>query len=179
MRFMQLMIAAGVLTAGTIGTAQQVSYDVDRQQDFSKFRTYTWVRGTEIADPLNHRRIVAAIDAQLAAKGLVPGATPGQADVVVAYHASFDRDLQISGFSSGWGGYRFGGSRSGVARAEEIVTGTLIVDVIAARTREIVWRATATREIDADATPEARERNINRAVAKLFKTYPAPKPAGR
>jgi hypothetical protein len=52
-----------------------------------------------------------------------------QPDLFVAYHATFDRDLQISGFSSGWGPYRFALNRTGVARAEEILTGTLAVDM--------------------------------------------------
>jgi hypothetical protein len=48
----------------------------------------------------------------------------------------------------------------------------LIVDVISARTKTIVWRGTATKEINANANPEQRDKNINRAAAKLFKNYP-------
>jgi hypothetical protein len=121
---------------------------------------------------LNDKRVVSAIDAQLALKGLVKVDSPADADVAVAYHATFDRDLQINGFSSGFGGYRFGGNRSGTARAEEILTGTLAVDVVNARTKTIVWRGIANKDIDVNANPEKREKNINKTAQKLFKNYP-------
>ena len=95
--------------------------------------------------------------------------------MLVAYHASFDKDLQINGFSSGWGGYRFGGSRMGRARVEEILTGTLAVDIVDAHTRTIVWRGVASKEVDGKASPEKRERNINRAAEKIFSNYPPTK----
>jgi len=126
-------------------------------------------------DELNHKRIVNAVDAQLAAKGFTkvePGANP---DVLVAYHATFNKNLQINGFSSGWGSYRFGGNRSGTARVDELLIGTLVVDMVDAKTKTIVWRGTATKEVDVKASPEKREKNINKAAEKLFKNYPPEK----
>lgn len=178
MRNQTLAIALALTLLGTITLAQSVTYDFDKATDFSKFKTYTWVRGTNLSDQLNHQRIVNAVDTQLAAKGLAKADTTPNADLLVAYHASFDRDLQINGFSSGWGGYRFGGSRSGTARAEEILVGTLVVDVVNAQTKTIVWRGTASKEVDVNAKPETRDKNINKAADKLFKNYP-PKPASR
>jgi hypothetical protein len=49
---------------------------------------------------------------------------------------TFDRDLQISGFSTGWGAYRFGGSRSGSVRTEEILIGAVAVDIVNNRAAE-------------------------------------------
>ena len=172
MRIASFVTAAALLVMGTIAFAQNVSYDFDRATNFSGIRTYAWVRGTTLDDELNHSRIVRAIDTQLSLKGLVKVETPANADVVVAYHATFDRDLQINGFSSGFGGYRFGGNRSGTARAEEILTGTLAVDVVNARTKTIVWRGIANKDIDVNANPEKREKNINKTAQKLFKNYP-------
>jgi hypothetical protein len=56
---------------GTIGLAQNVSYDYDRAVKFSTYKTYAWTHGTELTDELNHARVVRAIDAALVAKGLV------------------------------------------------------------------------------------------------------------
>jgi hypothetical protein len=56
------------------------------------------------------------------------------------------------------------------------VTGTLIVDLVDARTGTIVWRGTITKEINPKAKPEQRDKTINRAAEKLFKNYP-PMPA--
>jgi hypothetical protein len=170
MRIATLTLAG--LVAATAASAQSVSYDFDKSADFSKLRTYAWTAGTEIKDELNHKRIVAAVDAELAARGMVKVEADAGPDVLVAYHASFDRDLQISGFSSGFGPYRFGPARSGSARVEEILVGTLVVDVIDAKAHTIVWRGTATKEVDVKASPEKRDKNIKKGAEKLFKSFP-------
>jgi hypothetical protein len=174
MRIATLLSAASVVLMGTATLAQNITYDFDRATDFSRLKTFAWVRGPVVLDEINHRRVVDAVNSQLLSKGLVRVDSARKPDLFVAYHASFDSDLQITGFSSGWGPYRFAG-RSGVARAEEIVNGTLAVDLVDARTNTIVWRGMATREVDVKADPNKRERNINRAAERLFKNYPPAK----
>ena len=168
-------LIAGVALLGTITFAQSINYDFDKSANFAAFKTYSWVRGASLPDALNDDRIVGAINAQLASKGLRLVEAKANPDLLVAYHAAFDRDLQITGFSSGWGGYRFPGSRTGVARTDEIITGTLIVDIVDAETRTIVWRGTATKEININAKPSQREKNINRAAEKLLNNFPPAK----
>jgi hypothetical protein len=174
MRIAMLATITGLALLGTIVCAQSVTYDFDRSANFTTFKTYTWVRGTNLNDQLNHQRIMRAVDAQLTARGFSKVDAAGNPDVLVAYHASFDTDLQIN--ASGWGGYRFAGARSGTARVEEIVVGTLAVDMMDAQTKNIVWRGMATKELDAKASPEKKEKNINKAAEKIFKNYP---PASR
>lgn len=168
-----LITAAALVLAGTIAFAQNISYDFDASTNFAALKTYAWVRGTPVADEINHKRVVGAIEAQLAQKGLTRTEGPANADLLVAYHAAFDRDLQVSGFSSGWGGYRFAGSRTGTARTEQILTGTLAIDLISAKEKTIVWRAMATKDIDVNANPEKRGKNIEKTVEKMFKHYPS------
>jgi hypothetical protein len=175
MRLQTFATTAALAALGTIAFAQNVTYDFDRSVDFGRLRSYSWIRGTVLNDQLNHGRIVRAVDAQLSLKGLAKVEQSARPDVLVAYHATFDRNLEINGFSSGWGPYRFGGSRSGMARAEEILVGTLAVDVVDAKTNTIVWRGLASKDIDVKASPEKREKNINQTVGKLFKNFP-PKP---
>jgi hypothetical protein len=169
-----LAVCSGVLLAlcAAPAGAQSTTYDYDKSFDFSKAKTYAWVQGTPIADPLIDKRIVGAVDEQLTAKRLTkvePGANP---DLLVAYHASFDKDLTINGFSSGWGGYRFGGMRSGTATVDEILIGTIVVDMVDAQQKAIVWRGTASKEVDTKASPEKRDKNIRKAAQKVFKKYP-------
>lgn len=68
MRITQLASVVSVALLGTTAFAQNITYDYDKAADFSRFRTYTWVRGTPPNDELNHRRIVNAVDSQLAEK---------------------------------------------------------------------------------------------------------------
>jgi hypothetical protein len=169
-RIATLIGTALVALSSTTAVAQEVTYDFDKSADFSRLHSYTWVRGTPVADDFNHKRIVEAIDKQLAVKGLSKAQGSADVDALVAYHAAFSRNLEING--SGWGGYRFGPARSGSARVEEIVVGTLVVDVIDAKTGTILWRGIASKELDVNASPEKRDKNINKAAEKLFKNYP-------
>ena len=164
--------AVAVLCLGTMVVAQQVSVDFDRSADFSKFKTFAWTTGTPVADALNHKRIVLAIEEQLTAKGLAKIAMQTQPDLAVAYHASFDRDLQITGWGSGGYGPFFGAGRSMSARAQQIVVGTLVVDLTDASTNAIVWRGIAASDLNPAASAERRDKNVTKAVAKLFKAYP-------
>jgi hypothetical protein len=172
MRIAMLVGTAGLALLSSTASAQSVTYDFDKGSDFSKFKSYAWATGTHVRDDLNHRRIVAAIDSQLAAKGLAKVESGANPDVIVRYHASIDRNLQINAFSSDFGDPRFTSTRTGTARVEEILTGTLVVDVLDARAGSIAWRGTASKELDLKASPERRDRDINRATEKLFKTYP-------
>lgn len=174
MRVATFATTACLALLGAIVCAQSVTYDFDRSANFTKFKTYAWVRGTDLSDQLNHQRIVRAVDAQLSARGFSQVEAAANPDVLVAYHASFDRNLEIT--ASGFGGYRLAGPRSGTARVEEIVVGTLAIDMVDRQTRNIVWRGMATKELDAKASPEKKEKNINKAAEKIFKNYP---PAAR
>jgi Domain of unknown function (DUF4136) len=166
--------ALGIAMLGTIAVAQSVNYDYDKSADFSRFKTYAWVRGTESKDELNHKRVVSAIDSQLAAKGLSRVEGERGADLLVAYHANFDENIQINGYSSGFGGPRLG-NFSGTATTQRIVTGTLVVDMMNAGSGAIVWRGVAEHDLNPGAKPEKRDKNITKATEKIFKNYP-PKP---
>jgi Domain of unknown function (DUF4136) len=175
MRIATLTAIVCLTLLGTLALAQTVTYDYDRTASFATFRTYAWTRGTELGDELNHARVVRAIDATLVAKGLVrvdPGANP---DVLVAYHASFDENLEITGSTHGWGPVGLGGDRWGSARLQPVLVGTLVVDISDARTRAIVWRSLASSDIRPTDKPESRDKKIAKATEKMFKNYP-PKP---
>ena len=170
------MITVMAMCLGTILVAQSISVDFDKSVDFSRFKTYAWVPGTSVPDELNHKRIQRAVEDQLLAKGLAKVDTRSGPDLLVTYHASVDRDLQITGYGGGLP-YRWGGGSLN-ARAEQIYKGTVVVDLVDAGSRAIVWRATATRDLDLGANAEKRDRNIARTAEKMFKNYP-PRMQGR
>ena len=41
---------------------------------------------------------------------------------------------------------------------------------------ELVWRGVARNTLDFKANPEKRQKNLDKAVAKLMKNYPPPAP---
>ena len=172
MRVTTYLLGACLALLGTVALAQSVTYDFDRAANFSKYKTYAWTRGTELADALNHARVVRAIDAALVTKGLsrvAPGTSP---DLLVAYHASFDRNLEITGSAHGWGPLDLGGDRWGSATVQPVLIGTLVVDMSDARTNAIVWRSLASSDIRATDKPATRDKKIAKAMEKMFRNYP-------
>ena len=174
-----LTAAAIVLLAPALALAQKTSFDFDKTTDFSKFKTYTLKDGTKVNDPLVHNRIVAAIEAEMVAKGL--SKNDAMPDVVVVYHIAFDKKQDITTFSSGYGGYGpygygwGGGWGTTDVRVNEILVGTLVVDVAESTKKAIVWRGMGVKEVDVQAKAEKRDKNIASAVKKILKDFP-PKP---
>jgi hypothetical protein len=167
MRFATL-IGTAALLLGTNAWAQDVTYDYDKSADFAALTSYVWVNGGRVADDLNHQRIVGAVDQQLAAKGNHKVDSVAGADLLVTYHVVISQDLAVNG-------NRYGINRWASARVEAVPVGALMVDIVNAKTHETVWRGMVSRDLDPKASPEDREKNLNKAVEKLFKHYPPAK----
>ena len=172
---------AGLLTPAIL-LAQKVSYDYNKNADFAAFKTYAHKEGTKVGQPLIDERIVAAIDTQLAAKGLTKAES--NPDVFVVYHLAFDKEKDISTFSSGYGGgygpygWGWGGGWGGgttTTQVRDILIGTLVIDIADAKKNELAWRGMGVKEVDTQANPDKRDKSINNAVKKIFKNYPPKK----
>jgi hypothetical protein len=162
-----------------LASAQKVTYDFDKAGNFASYKTYAMKEGTPVGQQLIDARIVSAIDAAMAAKGFTKSDTP---DVVVVYHVAFDKQKDISTFSSGYGGggyggygYGWGGGWGGgttSTQVRDILVGTMVIDMADLKTKQMVWRGMGVKEIDTTAKPEKRDKSINNAVNKMFKNYP-------
>jgi hypothetical protein len=178
MRFLQ-GTAALVLLLPTLALAQKTSVDYAKGVDFSTLKTYSLKDGTKAGDPLVDNRIVAAIETELAAKGLTKNNTAP--DIAVVYHVAFDKQQDMTAYSSGWGGgygaygYRYGGgwnSTTTSIRVNEILVGTLIIDIADTTKKEVVWRGMGVKEVDTQAKADKRDKNISGAVKKILKDFP-------
>ena len=174
-----LAVATIALLIPVLALAQKTSFDFDKTVDFSKFTTYTLKDGTKVGDSLIDNRIAAAIEAELAAKGLRRNdASPS---IAVVYHVAFDKQKDITSYSTGGYGpyaYRWGGGWGTTnVRVNEILVGTLVVDIADAAKQEVVWRGMGVKEVDTQAKAEKRDKTISQAVAKIFKNYPPKKKA--
>jgi hypothetical protein len=172
---------AVLLVVPALVLAQKVSYDYEKSTNFAAFKTYAHKEGTKVGQPLIDDRIAAAIDTQLAAKGLTK--TESNPDVFIVYHVAFDKQKDISTFSSGGGGYGpygwgWGGGWAGgtsTTQVRDILIGTLVIDMADAKKGQLAWRGMGVKEVNTQASPEKRDKSINEAVKKIFKNYP-PKP---
>jgi hypothetical protein len=52
--------------------------------------------------------------------------------------------------------------------------GPLAVDMYQAGQKQLVWRGVASKTLDERAKPEKRQKNLAKAMTKLFKNYPPP-----
>jgi len=172
-------IAIALVLAPALVFAQKVSYDYDKTANFAGFKTYALKDGTKVGQPLIDDRIVSAIDSELAAKGLTK--SDSNPDVYVVYHVAFDKQKDISTYSSGYGGgygaygWGWGGGWGGgttTTQVRDILVGTLVIDVADAKKNQLAWRGMGVKEVNTQAKPEKRDKSINEAVKKIFKNYP-------
>jgi hypothetical protein len=178
----RLLTALAVVLAPALILAQKTSYDYDKAIDFTAFKTYAFKDGTKVGQPLIDQRIVAAIETELAAKGLTK--TEANPDVFVVYHVAFDKQKDISTFSSGygggygpygWGWGGMGGMSTSTTQVRDILVGTLVIDIADGKKGQMAWRGMGVKEVNTQANPEKRDKSINNAVKKIFKNYPPKK----
>ncbi len=165
-----LALALGLLAAGC--STLEVNHDFDGQANFAQYRSYAWVPTPSAHQPASQlvaQRIERAIVDELGAKGLQENA--GSPDLLVAYHTGTKDKIQVTDWGYTYGSYYWGwGGRSvDVYQYEE---GTLVVDLVDAKTKQLVWRGWATGTVDRTQSPEAIEAKINDAVAQIMKRYP-------
>jgi len=156
------------------------SYDYDKDADFERYQTYSWFVPTEtmpkdakeaaIKSPLMAKRIRSNIDEQLALKGLRLVEEGG--DLFVFYHLGSEQMIQVqqtmySGMDL-WATSRVGGSMDN----KEITQGAIIVDLLDAGAKQLVWRGIAENARAEDAPQEQINDTIDRAIKEIFKKYP-------
>jgi len=182
---LQIAVAVCVLLlCGTHAAAQDIRYNYLPGTDFSKYLTYKWVQvpGVQYPNQLVDNQIKQSIDAQLSLKGLrrVEGDNP---DLYVTYQAAVDQEKLWNAYSSGggywgyggWGGWGgMGGMQTTTVTSETIHVGSLNLDFYDVATKKQVWRGEATKTLKNEKKPEKRQRNLDKAMAKLLKNYPPP-----
>jgi hypothetical protein len=176
--FIWLVILLGVASAAF---GQDVRYNFDKDSDFSKFKTYKWValKGATPVDDITDKQIKEAIDAQLATKGLskVEG---DDANLFVGYQVAIGTEQQFTSYDTGWGygpgwygrGWYGGGGGMTTGQTSTIYKGQLAVDMYNSAKHDLVWRGVASKTLDPKAKPDKRQKNLTKALTKLFKNYP-------
>jgi hypothetical protein len=171
-------VALALLGAGCAATMNVSSY-VERGTDFTQFRTYDW--GPADALPTGDPRLddnpffldhfEGAVEMTMARKGFVrtEGGTP---DLVIHYHAAITPKMDINRFDRERGYCYDGDCR---IRTIESETGTLVIDVIDARTSKLIWRGWAQHGVvDILNDQDRMETRINQAVERMLAQLPSP-----
>ena len=183
MKKFAVLIIATLLLGASAALAQDVRYDFDKSKDFSKYKTYKWVpiKEADQVDDLTATQIVAAIDAELAGKGLTK-TEEDTANLYIGYQTAVGSEKQFNSFSSGWGygpgwggsWYGYGGmaTTSTYGSTSTVYVGQLDLSMYDSTDKQLVWRGTASKTLDPKAKPDKKQKNITKAVQKLLKNYP-------
>ena len=156
-----IILAGAVVQAQNVNTLHtEVKTTVDKKFDFKALKTYSWEKGQESADPVSHKSVVAAVDAEMAALGLTR--QDGKSDVRVRYHAVGRTDVDLKNKI-----------KDGTGPTSEV--GKLQVELLGGTSFKRIWQATTEERLSQD--PAVRDTDIRRAVARLFTAYPGKKPA--
>jgi hypothetical protein len=161
-----ILAAALTVACSTLTTA----VDYDHTVNWSQFHTYQLAEGTKDPITFTQKRIEDSITSQLNSKGWQ--AVSSNPDIMVYTHSVIGQQKQWNATSTGGGwGYRGWGGMGGMTTATEttIKTGTLVVDLVNPKSKELVWRGTASDQISASG---AEQGQIQDAVAALFKNFP-------
>ena len=159
-----------VLLLANAALAQKVTTDFAKDADFQQYKTFMWIKEPKPANPLVAQRIVDDVNAALAAKGLK--LVTADADVAIAAHAATRTERSLDTLYDGFGGgWRWrGGFGSATTQVNTYEIGTLVIDLFDARTKEALWRGTATKTLS--DSPQKNAENLNKAVARMFKDFP-------
>jgi hypothetical protein len=181
-RLLQALALVLIVSLGALGQKIHVN-KYDPNADFSKFKTFAWVPHGAVGHPMLAADIVGAIEDQLTQKGLKKVAS--NPDLIIQVYGSIDQDSTFYSndrlYNATGGIPPFDPSFSGPALAGTwgnttvtIHKGELVVDLIDASAKKLVWRGMAQQNLS--TKPEKLESQVQDAVVKMFKQCPVGKP---
>ena len=172
-RWIPLVVA--MLVAGC--ATMKAGSHIERGAEFTHYQTWEWAPPEERPtgdprldnNPMFERHLRSAVERQLAGKGYVRTALAGPPDLRAQYHVNFGRTVEISGGAASPGAC----ARDCEPEAYAYEQGTLVVDLVDARTNKVVWSGWSRDNMDGNIDTQPRmEREIDRVVAAMFERIP-------
>lgn len=188
-----LAVATAALMAGC-ASGFEATYDSDPAQDFSGYKTFTWISEhpmkvattARITSPMLEHRIMVTVESALGTKGyrLVPDAE--SADFVMSFTIGSREEIKVDSYpsmSAGYAGYgypghwgRWGGAGAYYGYSTETTVrqyteGMLALDVFDVAERRPVWHGVATKRIS-DSDREDAAGTVKAAVDAILVGFP-------
>lgn len=172
LRWTLLTLAAGWTLAGCAPVITVSSHVAD-SLDATRYHTYQWGPADALptgdprldGNPLFKDRVQGAVEKQLAARGIA--LTDAAPDLLIHYHANISTRLAVDRIDRGYG---YTGDTNGLVEYE---AGTLVIDIIDARTSRLIWRGWAQNSVhDLLDDPDRMARTIDEAVTRMMRQLP-------
>lgn len=170
MKTLKLLSVVGIFFLISCSSVR-VNADYDKKANFSAYKSYAYFKSgidkAEISD-LDKKRILYAIDDAMAVKGFSKSDSP---DVLISIFTK-EREIvdvyQNYGLGWGWGwGPSWG---MGYSRTTTTPEGTLFIDIIDAKTKELVWQGQGTGYLTTNT--DKKEERIKEFVSRILEQYP-------
>lgn len=170
------VIAIVVFVAGC--SSMSVHHDVDKSADFSVYKTFRFTDSAGVdtgadADqtdskdsPMGHAE--STTRELLVEKGLK--FDPDNPDLLVTFHSGEENKIDVDGFGYSYSGEYSGWQDAGIG-IYPYKEGTLVVDLVDARTKNLVWRGSA-QGVMYTGTKGQRNKLITKALNEMFEKYP-------
>jgi hypothetical protein len=153
----------------------------DPSADFARLRTFAWLPPSE-ADPADQRvfdraidkRLRAAVDRELRAKGLVP-AGDAAPDFLLNYRLARNPASDMRGDPGrlGWGmGWWTGWPGAEAIYTENYDEGTLFLAAIDPHTKRMIWIGAAEARVMPNLSFEKRLQRVDAAVHRILVDFP-------
>lgn len=175
----KLLIVGTIVLITGCSSGIQVDTDSAPGVDFAAYETYRWGERTEygntgaVYDLALDGRVQRAVDEAMSERGYRRILTD-DADLVVAWHGALksvltDEDMRRSYmFAGDW----YEPAEKSVERAENIEVGTLVIDIVDADSKKVVWTSQAQAELQRDRSIEESTQVLQQAVKKMFEGLP-------
>jgi len=163
----------------------RVLSDYDKEANFNNFKSFafykTGIDRAQISD-LDKKRILKAISSEMANRGFTKSQTP---DILVSIFTKESEQVNVynnywgggAGFGWGWSPYYWGGVGPGfgwgpVSNVSTRTQGSLYIDLIDAKTKELVWQGKGVGTLSNTSNIEKKEARIKEFVAEILMEYP-------
>lgn len=181
MKKMVLLQALCLLSfiAITSCSSTKVTTDRDKSADLTSYRTYSFLNLTDKGpglSELNRQRIIDAINSEMKKKGYNEDAS--NPDILVNATAILNEKKQVNATTNyyNYGGlyrpYFWGPSMATTSfNVSELKEGALVLDIVDAASKKLVWQSTGNREIDVPM--KNADKIIPESVAKILSGFPS------
>lgn len=170
MKTLKLLSLIIIITLSSCSSVM-VNADYDKKVSFTNYKSYAYLKSgidkAEISD-LDKKRILNAIDEVMPAKGLSKSDTP---DVLISIFTKERERVDVHqnfGWGWGWGWNPYWGM--GFNSVYTTPEGTLFIDIIDAKTKELVWQGEGSGYLTKNI--EKKEARIKEFVSKILEQYP-------
>lgn len=152
-----------------------VRTDWDAEAEFNQYSTFAWFergdrgqRGRAQPSPLVAKRVERRVVSTLTASGYRE-APPRQADFLVTHHTAVREKVAVSHLGYAYPRRWHRGWGWGATRVHHYREGSLVIDVIDRRNRELVWRGVAQ---GAFTSPNPSDEKVQKVVERLLADFP-------